>query len=96
MKRVATAVVLIPLVLLLVLRAPVPLLAVVVAAIAVLAAREFFQIVGGYGVQPFARPTYIFFVVLFVFLAANALNEKPLLATGAFIYVAGLASAHAP
>jgi phosphatidate cytidylyltransferase len=96
MKRVATAVVLIPLVLLLVLRAPVPLLAVVVAAVAVLAAREFFQIVAGYGVQPFARATYIFFVVLFVFLAANALNEKPLLATGAFIYVVGFASALAP
>jgi phosphatidate cytidylyltransferase len=96
MKRVATAVVLIPLVLLLVLRAPVPLLAVVVAAVAVLAAREFFQIVAGYGVQPFARATYIFFVVLFVFLAANALNDKPLLSTGAFIYVVGFASALAP
>jgi phosphatidate cytidylyltransferase len=96
MKRVATAIVLIPVVLLLVLRAPVALLAIVVAAVAVICAREFLQLVANYGVQPFARATYAFIVLLFVFLAANALNDKPLLATGTFIYAAGFAAALSP
>jgi phosphatidate cytidylyltransferase len=96
MKRVATAVVLIPLVLLLVLRAPVPLLALVVAAVAVLAVREFLQIAARYAVQPFVRPTCVYVVLLFVFLAVGALGDKPLLATGSFIYAVGLAAALAP
>jgi phosphatidate cytidylyltransferase len=96
MKRVATAVVLIPLVLLLVLRAPVPLLALVVAAVAVLAVREFLQIVTRYAVQPFVSATCVYVVLLFVFLAVGALGDKPLLATGAFIYAVGLAAALAP
>ena len=96
MKRVATAVVLIPLVLLLVLRAPVPLLALVVAAVAVLAVREFLHIVARYAVQPFVPATCVYVVLLFVFLAVGALGDKPLLATGSFIYAVGLAAALAP
>jgi phosphatidate cytidylyltransferase len=96
MKRVATAAVLIPIVLLLVLRAPVALLAAVTAVVALVCAREFLDLVAHYGVQPFPRATYAFIALLFVFLAANTLNEKPLLATGAFIYAAGLSAALAP
>ena len=96
MKRVATAVVLIPVVLFLVLRAPIPLLSVVVAIVALICTREFLQLARNYGVQPFWRATYVYVAMLFVFLAVNAVSAKPLLATGAFIYTAGFAAALAP
>ncbi len=96
MKRVATAAVLIPLVLLLVLRAPLALLAAVTALVALLSAREFLTLAKHYGVQPFPAATYAFIALLFAFLAASAIIEKPLLATGAFIYAAGFAAALAP
>jgi phosphatidate cytidylyltransferase len=66
MKRIATAVVLIPVVLVLILRAPVPLLAAVVAVVAVLGTRELLGLSEHYGVEPMHRPTYIFVVLLFV------------------------------
>jgi phosphatidate cytidylyltransferase len=69
MKRIATAVVLIPLVLALILRAPVWLLAASVALVALLTARELLGITEHYGVQPMRRPTYVFIVLIFVFLA---------------------------
>jgi phosphatidate cytidylyltransferase len=66
MKRIATAVVLIPVALVLILRAPVPLLAAVVAVVAVLGTRELLSLSEHYGVEPMHRPTYIFVVLLFV------------------------------
>jgi CDP-diglyceride synthetase len=51
-KRVATAVVLIPLVLLLVLKAPLYVLALVAGAVALLAIAEFLKLATHYGVQP--------------------------------------------
>ncbi|MGB9202705.1 MAG: hypothetical protein WCB94_01895, partial [Terriglobales bacterium] len=57
-KRVATAVVLIPLVLLLVLKAPLYVLALVAGAIALLAIAEFLKLVTHYGVQPLGPATY--------------------------------------
>jgi phosphatidate cytidylyltransferase len=66
MKRIATAVVLIPVVLVLILRAPVPLLAAVVAVVAVLGTRELLGLSEHYGVEPMHRPTYIVVVLLFV------------------------------
>jgi len=69
MKRVATAVVLIPLVLLLVLRAPLPVLAAVVAVVAVLGARELFALAEHYGVQPMRLPSYAYIVLILAFVA---------------------------
>jgi len=95
-KRVATAVVLIPIVLLLVLRAPVPLLAVVAAGVAVLTVHEFLKLTEKYGVQPFRKPTYFFVALLFALLASNRGNEKPLLSTEILGITLGFAAAIAP
>jgi phosphatidate cytidylyltransferase len=84
MKRLLTAVVLIPLVLLLVFRAPVEVLAVVVAAVAVLSAREFLDIVKAYGVAPLRLPTYIGIAFLFVIVGALG-SAKPTLGAGAIL-----------
>src|SRR4051794_2447914 len=68
MKRVLTAVVLIPLVLLAVFRAPASLFAVLVAVVAILAAREFIDLVKHYNVIPFRMPTYFGVGLLFAAL----------------------------
>jgi len=83
-KRVATAVVLIPIVLLLVLRAPISWVALVTAAIALLTVHEFLNLTESYGVQPLRRPTYAFVLFFFLLLMVNAGQEKPLLSTGIF------------
>ena len=49
LKRIATAVVLIPIVVLLVLRAPVPVLAVFAAAVALVTVQEFLKLTESYG-----------------------------------------------
>ena len=95
-KRVATAVVLIPIVLLLVLRAPVPLLAVVAAGVALLTVHEFLKLTEKYGVQPLRKPTYVFVALLFALLASNRGNEKPLLSTEILGITLGFAAAIAP
>ncbi|HYH00504.1 MAG TPA: phosphatidate cytidylyltransferase [Terriglobales bacterium] len=71
MKRVATAVALIPIVLVLILRAPQPLLAAVVAAVAVLTVREMLQLSERYGVQPLRWPTYALVVLVFAAVAVG-------------------------
>jgi phosphatidate cytidylyltransferase len=96
LKRIATALVLIPVVLLLVLRAPIPLVAVITGAIALLTVHEFLKLMGSYGIQPLRLPTYIFVGLLFVLLALNAGNERPLLSTAIFVYAMGFAAAIAP
>jgi phosphatidate cytidylyltransferase len=96
LKRIATAVVLIPIVLVLVLRAPVPVLAVVAAVVALLTIHEFLKLTESYGVQPMRLPTYIFTGFFFLLLAINPGNEKPLLSTAIFIYAVGFAAAIAP
>jgi phosphatidate cytidylyltransferase len=93
-KRIATAVVLIPIVLLLVLRAPLPVLAGVTAAIALITVHEFLKLTEAYAVQPFWKTTYVFVGLFFIFLAINA--GAPLLTTGFFIYAAAVASSLAP
>jgi phosphatidate cytidylyltransferase len=75
MKRVATAVVLIPIVLLLILRAPIYLLAPVVAAVALLGVRELLAISEHYGVEPMRRPTYVYVAAMFA-LVATALSAQ--------------------
>lgn len=67
MKRVLTAVVLVPLVLLVVFRAPIWLFALVVALVAVLTLHEYLNIVKAYGIEPLSWLTY---VVILLFLWA--------------------------
>jgi len=84
-------VVLIPIVLLLVLRAPVALVAIVTAAIALLTVQEFLKLVEAYGVQPLRRPTYGFVILFFLLLMIGVGADKPLLTTEIF----GIAAAFA-
>jgi phosphatidate cytidylyltransferase len=96
LKRVATAVVLIPIVMLLVLRAPVPVLAVVAAAVALITVQEFLKLTESYGAQPMRLPTYVFVGILFLFLAATAAGETPQLSSLKFVVGIGFACVIAP
>jgi phosphatidate cytidylyltransferase len=96
LKRVLTAVVLIPIVLLLVLSAPVSVLAAVAALVALLSVQEFLKLAEGYGIRPFRWSTYIFVAALFVLLAINPGSGKPLLSAAIFVYSMGFAAALAP
>ncbi|HWY19928.1 MAG TPA: phosphatidate cytidylyltransferase [Candidatus Acidoferrum sp.] len=95
LKRIATAVVLIPIVMLLVLRAPVPVLAVFAAAVALVTVQEFLKLTESYGVQPLRLPTYIFVGLLFLLLAVTT-AETPQVSALKFVLGAGFASAIAP
>jgi phosphatidate cytidylyltransferase len=90
-KRIATAVVLIPIVLLLVLRAPIALVAVVIAIIALLTTQEFLKLTESYGVQPLRKPTYGFVMLFFLLLLLNLWQDKPLLSTEIFGAIAAFA-----
>ena len=96
LKRVATAVVLIPIVLALILRAPVPVLAVVAAVVALLTIFEFLKLTESYGVRPLRQPTYLFTGLFFLVLAISASGETPLLSTGKFLVALAFAAAIAP
>ncbi len=96
LKRVGTAIVLIPIVLVLVLWAPIWALAVVAGFVALLAAHEFLKLSEHYAVQPFLLPTYIYISLFFVALAVSGASEKPLLSTAAFTYGTAFAAALAP
>ena len=96
LKRIATAVVLIPIVMLLVLRAPVPVLAVFAAAVALVTVQEFLKLTESYGVQPLRLPTYIFVGLLFLLLAGTAAGETPQLSALKFVLGIGFASTIAP
>ena len=84
LKRILTAVILIPIVLLLVLRAPVAVVALVTALVALLAVQELLKISEAYKVRPFLWPTYIFVGLFFLFLAVNLGHDTPLLSTSVF------------
>jgi phosphatidate cytidylyltransferase len=96
LKRIATAVILIPIVLGLILRAPVPMLAVIACLVALLTIHEFLKLTEGYGVRPLRALTYIFTGLFFVLIGLNLGNEKPLLSTAVFVYCLGFAAAVAP
>lgn len=87
---------LIPIVVLLVLRAPVPVLAAVAALVALLTVQELLKLTEAYGVHPFRRTTYILVALFFLLLAINPGNDKPLLSTAIFVYTLGFAAAIAP
>lgn len=95
-KRIATAVVLIPLVLLLVLKAPLYILAIVAGAIAVLAIAEFLKLVTHYAVQPMGQATYAFVTLFFVFVVIASTNRTPLVESTAMLYGLAVAAALAP
>jgi len=95
-KRIATAVVLIPLVLLLVLKAPLYLLAFVAAAVALLAIAEFLKLATHYAVQPLTVATYAFVALFFVFVIVTATNRTPLIEATAMLYGIALMAALAP
>jgi len=95
LKRVLTAVVLIPIVLVLVLRAPIPMVALVAALVALLAVEELLKLAEAYNIRPFRWPTYLFVGMLFLLLALEPAHQ-PLLATAIFLYTVGFASALAP
>jgi len=96
LKRIATAVILIPIVLVLILRAPIWALAIVAGAVALLTIHEFLKLTESYGVKPLRTLTYIFVAIFFALLAFNFGNEKPLLSTAVFVYCLGFAAAIAP
>ena len=95
-KRIATAVVLIPLVLLLVLKAPAYLLVIVAGAVALLAVAEFLKLVTNYGVQPLSQLTYAFIALFFVFVIVVSTNSTPLMEAMAMLYGIALTAALAP
>lgn len=100
MKRVLTAVVLIPVVLVIIFLAPVPVFALFVAAIALLAAHEYLGLLKRYGMEPFFTATYAVLGVVFLiavlagmpglgFLPRSALVFfLPVLAIGSFVVFA--------
>ena len=96
LKRIATAVLLIPIVVLMVLHAPVPVLAVVTAIVAVLTASEFLKLTEHYNVVPYYKASYVAIIVPFVLLALDAGQEKPLLSTGIFLYSAAFLACLVP
>jgi len=96
LKRIATAAVLIPIVLLLVLRAPVAVVALVAALVALLTVHEFLQLTESYGVRPLRIPTYAFVSGFFLLLAINVGAETPLFSMGKFLISLAFAAAIAP
>jgi phosphatidate cytidylyltransferase len=94
-KRVLTAVVLIPIVLVVVLRAPVPVLAVFAGAIALLAIRELLQLLESYGIRPLRAPTYVFCALFFLIIAAHP-GVTDLLSTAGFAYFGLVAAVLGP
>lgn len=96
MKRIATAIVLIPIVLLLVLKAPIYVLAIVAAAVALLAVAEFLKLTTHYGVQPLSQATHVYVALFFVFVIIATSGRTPLVETTAVIYGVALATALAP
>ena len=75
-QRILTALVLIPLVLLLILRAPVWLLALVAGAVALLAIREFLELVKKYRVEPMYAMTYIVVILFFAVTAGGKWDQR--------------------
>jgi phosphatidate cytidylyltransferase len=96
LKRILTAILLIPIVLALVLRAPVPVLALVAALVALLAIQELLKLSEAYKVRPLQWPTYIFTGSFFLFLAVNPGHDTPLLSTAVFAGSVAFAAALAP
>lgn len=85
MKRVLTAAVLIPIVLAIIFFAPPWLFAVFVAAVALLAAREYLDLLKGYGMEPFSCATWVIGIV-FAIAAIAGLPRATVLPHSALIF----------
>jgi phosphatidate cytidylyltransferase len=97
LKRVLTAVVLIPIVLLLVLRAPVPVLAFVAGVVALLAIHELLKLAEGYNIRPLYKSTYVFVALFFLLIAISPeASSTPALSTSGFAFVAVCFAAFSP
>ena len=96
LKRIVTALVLIPIVMLLVLRAPVPIMAAVAGAVALITVQEFLKLTESYDVQPLRLPTYIFVGLFFLLLAASASGETPQLSAMTLVLGSGFSCAVSP
>lgn len=83
MKRVGTALVLIPVVVLLTLRAPALLFLAATAAVALVGTHELLAMAAHYGIQPLRRPTYAYVVLVFAALAASLLWQTQVADLGA-------------
>ena len=94
LKRILTAAVLIPVVLILVLRAPVPVLAAVTAAAALLAIHELLKLSEAYAIHPQRLPIFIFAGLFFAAIAIP--SATPLLSTSGFAWIALAAAMLAP
>ena len=95
-KRIATAVVLIPLVLLLVLRAPLYVLALVAGAVALLTVVEFLRLIMQCKVEPLRWETYVYVAFFFLFVTVATSSVTPLLEATAVMYGVVVAAALAP
>jgi phosphatidate cytidylyltransferase len=97
LKRVLTAVVLIPIVLLLILRAPVPVLAFVAGVVALLAIHELLKLAEGYNIRLLYKPTYVFVALFFLLIAVSPeASSTPALSTSGFAFVAVCFAGFAP
>jgi phosphatidate cytidylyltransferase len=96
LKRIATAVVLIPIVLALILRAPVPVLAVVAGIVALVTIHEFLKLTESYGIEPMGWSTHLFAGLFFLMLAVSGEGETALLSTGKFLVVLAFTAAIVP
>jgi phosphatidate cytidylyltransferase len=74
MKRVLTAVALVPVVLLLLFKAPWPVFVLAIAAVIILTLREYLNVTEAYGMKPFRGLTYL--VSILVVLAFTAYNYR--------------------
>ena len=88
--------VLIPIVLALILRAPVPVVAIISALVALITIHESLKLTESYGVQPLRWPTYLFTGLFFLALAINTGGDAPLPSTGKFLVGLACAAAIAP
>lgn len=92
LKRILTAVVLIPIVLLLVLHVHIIALELVAALVALLSVHELLKLSEGYGIKPFRWPTFIFIAAVFTILAVNSAGQTPLLSTASLVAVSVFAA----
>jgi len=92
MKRVLTAVVLIPLVLLITFKAPLWFFAAAVAMVTLLAMREYMDLVKAYEFRPFQVSTYIFVVLYFLLLGLMGGEIEDAEDGGTYFLLAGCAA----
>ena len=95
-KRVVTAVVLIPIVLHLVLSAHLYILCIVAGAIALAAVVEFLKLAAHYAVRPLRWATYGYVLLFFAWVILATNNLVPLVETTSLLYGLTFAAAIAP